>query len=64
MKIRQWFVDNVWDKSKLRRALKALDEEKEKSRRILKDSRTKGVKGVDWQNLIEERSFEESMIYE
>ena len=61
MKISLWLADTVWDRSKLKRAMREYELEREKSRLLKKEHLPTGVTTIAWQNLVAERIYEESL---
>lgn len=64
MTIPEWLADNLWDKSKLKRAERELDEAKTETRRKMTDARKRHASVLDIQNLWNERNHEESLALE
>lgn len=64
MTIRDWLADNLWDRSRLKRAERALDEVKAETRRKMTDARKRHASELEIQDLWHERVHEESLAVE
>ena len=64
MTIRDWLADNLWDRSRLKRAERALDEVKTETGRKMTDARKRHASELEIQDLWHERVHEESLAVE